>query len=146
MNARRNTSRAVRILAAAALSVCLAAAPAFAALSVPTPERVSPSTPSPSPSTFQDTRDARVFADTALRHTPEGSSSIIRVIPANSFVVLADTPSPDHDWLRVIVDDQVGYVPAKYAEGPWLNQRRQYDTSVQPIPASTQQHIIDQNL
>jgi hypothetical protein len=145
MNPRSKTSRAVRILAAAALSVCLAAAPAFAALSVPTPELVSPSTPSPS-STFQATRDARVFADTALRHTPEGSSSIIRVIPANSFVVLADTPSAGHDWLRVIVDDQVGYVPAKYAEGPWLNQRRLHDTSVQPIPASTQQHIINQNL
>lgn len=145
MNSRSKTSRAVKILATTALNACLASAPASAALSVPASEQVS--SPAPSPvQTFQATRDARVFADTALRHAPEGSSSIIRVIPANSFVVLADTPSPDRDWLRVIVDDQVGYVPAKYAEGPWLNQRRHNDTSVQPIPASTQQRIIDQNL
>lgn len=92
------------------------------------------------------TREARVFGDTAMRDSAEDRGAVLRVIPANSFVVMDDASAPSADWLRVIVDGRVGFVPKKYAEGPWLGKRVPGDTTVRAVSADVQTKIIDLNL
>ena len=92
------------------------------------------------------TREARVFGATAMRDSAEDRGAVLRVIPANSFVVMDDAAAPSADWLRVIVDGRVGFVPKKYAEGPWLGKRVPGDTTVRSVPADVQKKIIDLNL
>lgn len=91
-------------------------------------------------------REVRVFGDTAMRDSAEDRGAVVRVIPANSFVVMEDAAAPSADWLRVIVDGRVGFVPKKYAEGPWLGKRVPGDTTVRAVPADVQKKIIDLNL
>lgn len=99
-----------------------------------------------SSATAQMTREVRVFGETAMRDSAEDRGAVLLVIPANSFVVMDDAAAPSADWLRVVVDGRGGFVPKKYAEGPWLGKRVAGDTTVQAVPADVQKKIIDLNL
>lgn len=121
--------------------VGLAVAAAFAGMGSAAAEP----TPPPASDAPALTREARVFRTVAVRAAADPAGAVVRVIPADSLVVLHRDPAPT-GWVHVVVDGRPGYVPASHAEAPWLGDRAAGDTSVRPVPAEVQQTITDHNL
>lgn len=124
----------------ASTAVAQAQPPAAGAASQP-----AAATPAAAPAKATMSREARVFAATALRAKASTSSKILRVIPANSFIRMDSAKAP-RSWLRVVVDGRTGYVMSKYAEGPWIGQREPGDSRIQPVSAAQQKKIIELGL